>query len=368
MNSWSLSLEQWAQQHFGTQLQPVGSTMAFAPSKTLSHQMFYRTPVVIFVVTERTRRLHRALYEAVDLLRESTYAFRAVAFTDTLTSPGLRSVDWTVEHCMDEDSWRQLSSEDWLTEAAGQLSWAQRQYGASYVLAPSTAEEVIETVEFIGLAYKAAHKVRQTALELARQHLPAEEASPGEVVTVQGLRGWWQHLPAGNSQRRVQLDDGELILSIRRRESEGLPGYGAVVATSSAALEAGRLSADWSTVTIEHHGAATGVGDDSAEAVRAAGASTQDLIRLSRAAADALAGGGPALLLTSALLDAAGPLAAPPKAETPTQGVSLPSVVTLGDDGTGQAVMSYGSVVEFPAAELPRVLEELRTVHARAMS
>ncbi|OSM42025.1 hypothetical protein, partial [Nesterenkonia sp. PF2B19] len=177
--SWSTSLEGWARARHGGSVLTVPSTLDFAPLGTLRPQTFYELPVVLAVMTRRTAPLHVALTRAVEVIREATYAFRAVVVTDVPTSAPIRTVDWTVEHVLGEADWAVLQEENWLPAAVDQLEWARRQYGASLVLAPETPEQVLEDVARVGAFTRAPEKILDTAAGLVREALPASEPPPG---------------------------------------------------------------------------------------------------------------------------------------------------------------------------------------------
>lgn len=364
-SSWSAGLEAWARARWSEQMIPVGGTMDFAPLGTERPRAFFEVPVVILVMTRATAQLHRALFRAVELLRESTYGFRAVLFTDDVGVAESAEVDWTLEHTMSEDEWSRVSAENWLTQAAEHLAWAQRQYGASLVLAPETPEQVRAAVARLGAAFLAAEKVRRTAATLAEQELDGlDETRELSSRRSRSVRGWWSQLGAGRSTVRAEWGAGaRLKLVIDRRD----PGEGLLVGPEGEAVEAflsrGRESG-FSTVTFEV---------EQGEAVDVQGG----LETAIRAAVEVLGDSGPSLFVAAAAsnVDRAADR-------------GLDGVVRLGGQGAGQdagrgtgqdaghdvgqvsaaragheLVMSYGSSLRFAPEQTVEVLTRLSRLH-----
>lgn len=340
-SSWSAGLEAWAHGRWSEQMIPVGGTMDFAPLGTERPRAFFEVPVVIVVMTRATARLHRALSRAVELLRESTYGFRAVLFTDDVDVARSAEVDWTLEHTMAEAEWSQVSSENWLTQAAEHLAWAQLQYGASLVLAPQTPDQVRSAIARIGAAFLAAEKVRRTAASLAEEELQdLDQTQELSSRRTDSVRGWWSELRTGRSTVRVDLGAGaRLKLVVDRAE----PGQGLLIGPAGSAVEgfcgAGR-EAGFSSVCFE--------------AEQGEAASVQGGLETAiRAAVEVLGGAGPALFVAAASsnVDRAADR-------------GLDGVVRLGGQGgVHELAMSYGSALDLDPSQSVEVLTRLSRLH-----
>lgn len=346
--SWSAGLEAWARARWSEQVIPVDTTMDFAPLGTQRPRAFFEVPVVILVMTRATRRLHRAMFRAVELLRESTYGFRAVLFTDEVSVFEAAEVDWALEHTMPEAQWSQISAQNWLVQASEHLAWAQRQYGASWVLAPETPDQVRAAVARLGAAFVAPEKVRQTAASLAEEELDGlGETMALSSRRVESLRGWWSQLGSGRSTVRVDVgvgDGARLRFVVDRPESAGGAGdAGLLIGPHGAAVESflglGR-QAGYATVSFE-------VEEGDAAAVQGG------LETAIRAAVEALGAGGPALFVAGA-----------PSNVQRAADRGLDAVVHLGDDGAPhEMLMSYGPSAQFDAERTVEVLSQLTTIH-----
>lgn len=347
--SWSVSLESWARARHGEKVLTVPSTMDFAPLGTLRPQTFYELPVVLAVMTRRTASLHAALTRAVEIIREATYAFRAVVVTDVPTAEPIRTVDWTVEHLLGEADWAALQEQNWLPAAVDHLEWARRQYGASLVLAPETPYQVLAEVARVGAFTRAPEKILDTAGELARESLAlhgagetaAEDAAGG---VEQSLRGWWVDALQDGITRRVRPGGG---FSAEVSALAG-PGAGVLVAdgeTAGQALQGWAAESGWTVARLTGSGGTNPADVRLHQAlVRAAG---EGLLQAVQAA-------GPVLLITD-------------QADAQTTGTD--GVVVLqrpeaeGTGWTARLQMSYGASTRIRAAELPSALDRLRRIH-----
>lgn len=372
--SWSTSLETWARGRHGDRVLTAPSTLDFAPTGTLRPQTFYGLPVVLVVLTRRSAPLHAALTDAAEIIREATYAFRAVAVTDTPAAEVIQAVDWTVEHLLGEVEWAALQETDWLPGAVDHLEWARRTYGASLVLAPETPEQLLEEISRLGAFAEAPEKVLDTAIERAQERLGRSEEQESEggasgARRERGLRGWWARALEDGAARRVLLEGapaaGALEVTVRRGDGAGvLIGLDPAADPSPApVLETALRTAPargWSTVSIAR-AASTGATAENAAAIvgeDAAGGAAEVAARLVRAgvraAAEAVDPSGPALLLLGE--DVAGEL---DLAEVPE---GLDGVVIL-RPGTVEVAMGYAASTECTPGQLPAVLERVRRIH-----
>ncbi len=343
--SWASGLEAWARGRWSERMIPADRTMAFAPQGTERPRAFRDVPVVILVMTRATERLHRALFRSVELLRESTYGFRAVLFTDDAGVFADADVDWVLEHTVSEADWAQISSEDWLSSAAAHLGWAQLQYGASLVLAPETPDQVRAAVARLGAAFHAAEKVRRTAATILEDELQGlDDTQDLSSRRTTSARGWWGRLGTGRSTVRIAQSEGarmKLVIARADRSAGLLIGPGGTAV--DAFLAEGR-AAGFSTVSFDVE-----VGTDSA--VVQSGLETAI-----RAAVETLGATGPALFVAAATSN-------PDRAADR----GLDGVIRLGGESEPhELTMSYGSAVEFEAGSVGDVLRRLVRVHRGA--
>ncbi|OSM42176.1 hypothetical protein, partial [Nesterenkonia sp. PF2B19] len=250
---WTETLEQRARARYGESPLEVQGTMPFAPREAPKPRAFQKIPVVMLVLTGRNRHLHDGVAQAVEIIREATYGFRAVVFTDDAASPALRQVDWALEHCLPEDSLHRMRPErNWLSVAADHLAWAQREYGASVVVAPEDVEGGLGAVRRIATAFRAPTKILETAL--AR----AQEAFTERPATWQGLRGHWAEVPVGASAPTVDWAGTPMRCEIHRADQSTPEHRGVLLHLGGqqpsevllTALDAARESG-WSTLVMD---------------------------------------------------------------------------------------------------------------------
>lgn len=341
-DSWAAGLEAWARGRWSERMIPVDRTMQFAPQGTERPRSFHEVPVVIVVMTRATERLHRALLRSVELLRESTYGFRAVLFTDDARIVAAADVDWTFEHTFSEVDWAQISAENWLSAASEHLSWAQLQYGASLVLAPQTPDQVRADVARLGAAFLAADKVRRTAATVVEEELEGlDETQDISSRRTTSARGWWSGLALGRSTVRMAPSAGARIRLVidRAEHPQGLL-IGPAGREVDDFLAAGRAQG-LSTVAFE-------VEEGSDAAVVQAGLETAI-----RAAVETLGVPGPALFAATATSN-------PDRAADR----GLDGVIRVaGDAGPHALTMSYGAGLEFEADRTSEVLRRLVRIH-----
>ncbi|MFD5822077.1 hypothetical protein [Nesterenkonia xinjiangensis] len=331
---WTQTLEQWTRSRYGDAPVAVRGTMPFAPREAPKPRAFQRIPVVMIVLTRRSRHLHAGLCQAVELIREATYGFRAVVFTDDAASPAFGQVDWVVEHCLAEDSLHRLQpGKNWLETVGEHLTWAQREYGASLVLAPEDEESCLDAVRRIAVTFRAPAKIVETAVQRAQELVTRVEG------VRQGLRGWWGDLPAGRTAVEFAWGGAQLSCVVHHAQRASAQPSGAVIEVTEgevswALTEA--QTAEWSTAQI--------IGPSSG---RTSGAGP---LAIARAAGEGLADGGPVVqcVADSAALDA------------DWRGIDAR---LIGASGAGRLVTRVGAVVEFPREQAAEVLRALRRAH-----
>jgi hypothetical protein len=274
---WHQSLEQWCAENFGHRRQSVQEQAYFAPFEAHKPEKFHEVAVALVVLTSATRSLHRGFVEALELVRASTSAFRAVLVTDLYQSPALEVSDYPVEQLLAEETWSSHQDSNWLEHAAAHVVSAQGSYGASYLVAPAGPESAAAALRHLAYLHNAPTPVLAQALEILAENLHDEAAGP------LGFRHGWEVLTAGAPQRRV-------FVSAQGHEvsAQIFPGSGrGVVVDPSGALPQELLRAaqntGWSTAVLS----ATGQGTSAA---------SRFATNVQRACADALNGGGPVLV------------------------------------------------------------------------
>lgn len=335
LGSWTQTLEQWTRSWYGDSPVPVHGTLPFAPREAPKPRAFQKIPVVMIVLTRRSRHLHAGVCQAVELIREATYGFRAVVFTDDVASGAFGGVDWAIEHCLPEDALHRLQpGKNWLETAREHLAWAQREYGASLVTAPEDEESALEAVRRIAVAFRAPAKIVETAVDRAQARFTAAD------TVRNGLRGWWHTLPAGRSEVEISWAGARLSCVVHRPEV-GPPGDGGALidatgAEPSRALVEARASG-WSTAHITAPAGHPSSGPGLSAVVRAAG--------------EGLCEGGP---IVECAADAEA---------TPADWVGTDARL-VEERGSGRLLTRVGTVVEFPWEQVGGVLRALRDAHA----
>lgn len=240
--TWHHTLEEWAQRQFGHWERLSARPVNFAPFEAHRPEPFYALPVVVFVLTARTRAFHAEFVQAVELVRISTAAFRPVLFTDTATTPALSACDWPIEQCLPEAL--VPSDENWLDSAAGQLKWTQKHFGATYVFAPQSTENAAELLRELSAAYNA-----EPAVLAAGQAMLGQAPGTRNDFGPTG-RGPWKDLPEGPHLQNFATDaDHNVAVTVDRISGS----RGAIVSgdidTADALHSLGVLS-EWSRVVL----------------------------------------------------------------------------------------------------------------------
>lgn len=212
--TWHHTLEEWTKLQFGrwernTNPRPV----PFAPYEAHRPEAFHAIPVVLFVLTERTRTFHSEFVQAVDLIRTSTSGFRPVLFTDSIGSPAINACDWPVEQCLPEN----VGSFDtnWLDGAARHLMWTHYYFGATYVFAPESTEKAALLLRELSTAYNAVPAVCSEAVATLYR---APQACAGIGNTA---RGGWDELPPGELRQSFISTNGGIVNARLRIHARG---------------------------------------------------------------------------------------------------------------------------------------------------
>ena len=357
--SWNQTLEQWASSYYGTERIAVRRTLDFAPQKAPIPKHFYGLPVLLVVMTRRCPELHAALCEGVERLREATYGFRAVAFTDSLDSAGLRSMDWAVEQCYAEEDWQALSLQNWLTYAAEQLMWTQQQYGASTVVAPDSSAGLQGALAHVAEVFDAPAAVLRTAQGIAAEMVREASAASRDGVAPEmppSPRGLFGGLPMGQSELLPAERGSRGLLTVRRRQE----AYGVVLALRTP--EAERLLDSVDQVALNHVLVAPEL-SASAPLLRAAGQALCEhgpvLLVADGVSDDGLAGAGADGLLRLVPSDGRGSAGEGREKGSEARGTGEADV---------EVIMGYGGHASSPAVELPELLRTVQEVHARSLA
>ncbi|MDS2174054.1 hypothetical protein Q7C18_15220 [Nesterenkonia sp. CL21] len=326
---WTRTLEQWTRARYRDAPVPVRDTLPFAPREAPKPKAFQKIPVVMIVLTRRTRHLHAGVCQAVEIIRESTYGFRAVVFTDDAVSPAFGAVDWAIEHCLPEDALHRLQpGKNWLETASDHLEWAQREYGASLVLAPDDEESAVEAVHRLAVAFRAPAKIVDSACERARAGFTAA------ADVRHGLRGWWETLPVGRSDVVVEWSGTQISCVVHRSDTASPECVGAVIDATGREPSSGLAVAHasgWSTAHL-------------------IGSAGQSRAAVVRAAGEGLAGDGPVVECVTEPEALAGDWS----------GIDARLIL---EAGRGRLVTRVGAAVDFAAEQLREVLDALRAAH-----
>lgn len=214
--SWHQTLEEWTQEQFGdwhriTEARPA----PFAPFEAHRPEPFHTLPVIMVVLSQRTRVFHHELVQAIDLIRISTANFRPVLFLDTAQSPAIAACDWPVEQCLPETLVQ--PGENWLDGASTHLTRVVKYYGATYVFAPKSTQDAEDLVDRLALAFNAEPGVRASAAQILGG-APVLREELGSSA-----RGAWDQLPAGKGEKSFSSDRGDVI-QIGFNHVPGSPG------------------------------------------------------------------------------------------------------------------------------------------------
>lgn len=313
--TWHHTLEEWAELQFGRwERLPHPRPVDFAPFEAHKPELFRNLPVVMILLTGRTRGFHAQFARAAELLRISTAAFRPVLFTDTAHTPALRACDWPVEQCLPEAS--SQPEENWLETAAEHLSWAQKYFGATYVFAPQSTDQAAALLEELSVAFNAQPAVRASALQTIA------EAPAVRPVFGASVRGSWGQLPDGQHQQSFVSAEGHRV----EAELRQVPRSGGVLVAHGQHEDALRELAEaagWNSVAVS---AGTQQGKSFAGTVL-------------RAGAQALSQNGPAVLFGEDLV-----------------GIGADAVLEPADAEGRLTLRLRGETLRFPASAAPRVL------------
>lgn len=248
---WHHSLEEWCTRVFGNEYCEVGDRFEFAPYDAHRLDRYVGVPVVLVVLTSATSDFHANFAEGLDLIRMSTNGFRVVLLTDEFESAALGRSDWATEQILPEQLWLERRESNWLETAAEQVIIAQRSFGASYVIAPTSIEHARDLLAVYARAYNAQPAVSGAAIELFDRHLPALEAEAhgyrGEwnardydVATSSGMRTFVSSMGDSRVEAELSLGQGHGVLidfsgvtsqDVRERAVEA--GWGTVVLSSA---------------------------------------------------------------------------------------------------------------------------------------
>lgn len=327
--TWHHSLEQWCAARIGHSRQSVPRQAAFAPFEAHKPEKFHQVAVVLVVLTSATRHMHRGFAEAAELIRASTSAFRAVLVTDLYQPPALEVCNWPVEQLLSEEMWSATQPGNWLDQASQHLTAAQLTYGASYLIAPTSADSAAAALRHLAHVYNAPTAVLAQALEILAE-------SPGDDAPAPlGFRHGWDSVVAGDLQRRsfVSAQGEQVEALLHRGTGRGvvLDPEGRLPETLLGAAE----NAGWSTAVF------TATPEGSSSPGRFA-------VNVQRACADALHSGGPVL----ACLPAGKPV------EMSAEG----RIVPADPDGQWSIELDSVAVVRFAPEQAPEVLSHLQSV------
>lgn len=314
--SWHQTLEEWAQQRFESwQKVPHVRPVAFAPFEAHRPEAFQALPVIMVILSRRTRAFHRELVQAIDLIRISTAAFRPVLFTDSAHSPAITACDWVIEQCLPEDLTE--SGVNWLDDASDHLSWTQRFFGATYIFAPKNTQEAEDLINGLALAYNAEPGVRAAAARIFA-------AAPNHFEELGcSSRGAWDQLPTGKREQNFTSDCGEVIQAVLNHvpESPGVFIGGIDAMTDS--IDKLAASTGWSSITT----------------TTATAASSRFAAAVINAGAQAMSPGGMRILVG---------------ADDP--GISTDAVLTPTASGENHSLRIGNRTLRFAASETLRVL------------
>lgn len=282
--TWSQSLEEWCTATYGVRAQEVSGRTEFAPYDAHRPERYRGVPAVLVVLTSATRHLHANFAEALDLIRMSTNGFRAVLVTDDYHSTALTRSDWPTEQILPERYWLRQHDTNWLASAADQVRAAQRYFGASFVIAPSSAPHARDLLQDIARVYNAQQPVLDAALGLFDQDLPESTGvNPG-------YRGGWSDIQESEQSRSTRTftsrDGANTVVAELLRARE----HGVVVdhrGLLSDVLRRSLENAGWGIAELREETAAESSDDHFLRGVV-------------YACADALRGSGPAVLVDGA--------------------------------------------------------------------
>lgn len=323
-DSWHQTLEEWTQQQFGTWHRiPDARPAPFAPFEAHRPEPFYTLPVIMVVLSHRTRGFHHELVQAIDLIRISTASFRPVLFLDTAQSPAITACDWPVEQCLPEALAE--PGKNWLDVAAANLTRAVKFYGATYVLAPKNTDEAEESVRRLALAFNAEPGVLASAAQTLG-HAPAVHDELGNSA-----RGAWDQLPTGRHAKTFS-SDGDEAIRVTLNHIPGAPGVLFGKAASAEQIDALADATGFSSITSA---VITGRSSLFTAAVLSAGAR-------------AMASSGARILVGA-----------------DDANIAADAVLNRAENGEDYAMHIGQRIVRFPASAAPRVLTSVARLFRR---
>lgn len=156
----------------------------WSPPSASTLRRYEQLPVVMIVSSLAHSRLRTALYRAVEVLQEGTYAFRTVVVVDARIANEAREYDFRVDTFFSEWDWLNVSSTPWMNMAVDRVNEAVIHFGADELVSVFDRKTWLAHVQRIALKYRASREVTNAALRMLDLVSVPDES--GERPTLRG--------------------------------------------------------------------------------------------------------------------------------------------------------------------------------------
>lgn len=207
ISSWSQSLEDLVHRSGVSSRAHRATAFPFAPKRVVNPRVYDSVPALMVVATAASKSLHRALFEAIEIMEKASGAFKVVLFTESESNESYRDLDWVVEHCFNEMAWSVLSNENWLDMASRRLSWAVEAYGVSFVLAADELDGALAELDRLGEFFG----LNSEMVRASRDHFATSSDTQPDKPHHASLRGWVERLGPDHSCHTVELAESTKI-------------------------------------------------------------------------------------------------------------------------------------------------------------
>lgn len=211
----NVSLEQVVRDQGELHAVRSGSPLPFSPLGRTRSKAHLSAPVALVAVTSASMHFALPFFEALKLLSESSERFRVVLVGDAAKPDIAKRFGWAVEHIHSE--WDAVNRDEWLRLADERVRWVARVYGAQYVDAPVSTEDVPRFLVALAAAFGVDRDLVHVAVE--------QFARLGEGISTTrfGWRGWLDATPVDNDRYSVDTGSGRVAdVQIHRGSGDGV--------------------------------------------------------------------------------------------------------------------------------------------------
>lgn len=213
----NLSLEQVVRENAAAYVTGTDGPMPFSALGRDRSRAHRTVPVAVVAVTSASEYFAASFFEALKFLSESSEKFRVVLVGDAARPDIAKRFGWAVEHIHSERD--AVDREDWLKLADQRVRWVASVYGAHYVDAPTSSNDVSRLLVELSAAFGVDRRLAAVAVDhFARLH--GENGTPAFRV---GWRGWLDTVSPGGSVHSVDIGAGHVVdVRVHRGSVDGV--------------------------------------------------------------------------------------------------------------------------------------------------